>query len=80
MASFGKLIGRPWQAQFLANNHGDGIAMTELEQEEARLAGSDAEAYLRLANAMSEAGISSVTPAYLRKLAEKLRKENQEAE
>lgn len=51
--------------------------MTELEQEEARLAESDAEAYLRLANAMSEAGIPSVTPTYLRTLAHKLRKEGE---
>ncbi|MGC3875284.1 hypothetical protein ACPF7Z_18715 [Halomonas sp. GXIMD04776] len=50
--------------------------MTELEQEEARLADCDAEAYLRLANAMKEAGIASVTPSYLRKLAEKIRNEN----
>ena len=52
--------------------------MTELEQEEARLAGTDADAYLRLANAMSDAGIASVTPAYLRKLAEKLRRESEQ--
>ena len=53
--------------------------MTELEQEEARLADCDAEAYLRLANAMKEAGISSVTPSYLRKLAEKIRSEHYES-
>ncbi|SDM08966.1 hypothetical protein SAMN05661010_03331 [Modicisalibacter muralis] len=52
--------------------------MKELEQDEARLAGSDAEAYLRLANAMSEAGIASVTPSYLRTLASKLRQESEQ--
>ena len=51
--------------------------MKELEQEEVRLAGSDAEAYLRLANAMNDAGIASVTPAYLRTLANKLRQESE---
>nr|WP_297460938.1 hypothetical protein [uncultured Halomonas sp.] len=51
--------------------------MKELEQEEVRLAGSDAEAYLRLANAMSDAGIASVTPTYLRTLANKLRQESE---
>ncbi|MBZ9559122.1 MULTISPECIES: hypothetical protein [Modicisalibacter] len=49
--------------------------MTELDLEEAKLALSDADAYLRLANAMSEAGMSSVTPGYLRNLAEELRRE-----
>lgn len=53
--------------------------MMELEQEEVRLAGSDAEAYLRLANAMSEAGIATVTPSYLRTLANKLRKESEQS-
>lgn len=52
--------------------------MTELEFEEARLADCDAEAYMRLANAMKEAGIASVSPSYLRKLAEKIRSENSE--
>ncbi|WP_227367383.1 hypothetical protein [Halomonas sp. M20] len=54
--------------------------MTELELEEARLADCDAEAYLRLANAMKEAGIDSVTPGYLCKLAEKIRSENLEGD
>ncbi len=53
------------------------VAMTELEEEEVRLAGTDAEAYLRLANAMTEAGMTSVTPTYLRSLAQKLRKESE---
>ncbi|KXS39926.1 MAG: hypothetical protein AWU55_301 [Halomonadaceae bacterium T82-2] len=53
---------------------------TELDKEEARLAQSDAEAYLRLANAMSEAGMASVTPHYLRTLAEQLRQERDSQE
>ncbi|MCD6008671.1 MULTISPECIES: hypothetical protein [Halomonadaceae] len=50
---------------------------TELETEEARLALNDAEAYLRLAKAMKEAGMSSVSADYLRNLARQLRRENE---
>ncbi len=75
MASFARAL--PSSAYSTGPHKETAGVTTELETEEARLALNDAEAYLRLAKAMKEAGMSSVSADYLRKLARQLRQENE---